>query len=188
MAAEPFVPVSTGGSSPGFEAAARWVRRWVRALLGLCAVLFCVALAGLTVDIVMRYALSSSVRGMQEIVNLVFIWIFMLGFAALYACNGDAAITFAVRALPVRARIVVAGFVSLLICASMAIVLKETLGLIASQMSIASMELGIPEPVRMASLAVAAASVAVTSLLDAWGCLLWARHGVRPVLWADDVP
>ena len=28
--------------------------RWVRALLGLCAVLFCVALAGLTVDIVMR--------------------------------------------------------------------------------------------------------------------------------------
>jgi putative ABC transport system permease protein len=45
----------------------------------------------------MRYILDSSVRGMQEIVGLLFTWIFFLGIAALYAKNGDAAMTFVVR-------------------------------------------------------------------------------------------
>jgi TRAP-type C4-dicarboxylate transport system permease small subunit len=168
-----------------FEAAARWVRAATHVVLCSSAVLFCVALVGLTTDIVMRYAFSSSVRGMQEIVNLLFTWIYMLGIAALYARNGDAAITFVARSLPLRAQIALALLVSLIIAASTVIVLVATLRLIDLQAGIASAELGIPEPLRFAPLALAAASITITSLIEAWACLIWIGTGVRPVIWRD---
>jgi TRAP-type C4-dicarboxylate transport system permease small subunit len=96
----------TGASNPpAFEMAARGVRGITHGVLAICAVLFCLTLAGLTTDIVMRYAFSSSVRGMQEIVNLLFTWIFLLGIAALYARKGDASISFVVNTLPPKAQI-----------------------------------------------------------------------------------
>ena len=117
---------------------------------------------------------------MQEVVNLLFGWIYMFGVAALYARKGDAAITFVVRALPVSARIAMSALVALMIAATMTVVMVETLELIMAQTSIRSAELGIPEPFRFAPLVFAAACVALTSLIDVWSCVIWARTGVRP--------
>lgn len=171
--------------SPAFEAVARWVRGITHAMLAIAAMLFCIALAGLAGDIVMRYLFNSSIRGMQEIVNLLFSWIYMLGVAALYARKGDAAITFIARGLPVRLQIVLSGLVALIIAASMTVVTVKTIELITAQTAIRSAELGIPEPLRFAPLAIAAACVALTSLIDLWSCLLWARVGVRPSVWRE---
>ena len=33
--------------------------------------------------------------------------------------------------------------------------------------------------------ALAAAAICITSLIDAWGCLIWARSGVRPLVARD---
>jgi TRAP-type C4-dicarboxylate transport system permease small subunit len=176
--------VSAEPNLPAFEAIARIVRAVTRALLAVSAVLFCVALVGLTVDIVMRYSVNSSVRGMQEIVNLLFGWIYMLGVAALYARKGDAAITFFVRTMPAQVQNVIALVVSLIIAASMAIVFYQTAGIIRSQAAITSAELGIPEPLRYLPLTVAAMSIVITSLIDVWACVLWAMTGHRPVVWS----
>jgi TRAP-type C4-dicarboxylate transport system permease small subunit len=178
--------VNVRPNPPAFEAVARCVRAVTRVVLALSAVLFCVALTGLTVDIVMRYSVNSSVRGMQEIVNLLFGWIYMLGVAALYARKGDAAITFFVRAMPAQAQNIVALLVSLIIAAGMAIVFIETTGIIQSQAAITSAELGIPEPLRYIPLAVATISIVITSLIDVWACALWAMTGHRPVVWSAE--
>jgi TRAP-type C4-dicarboxylate transport system permease small subunit len=171
--------------SPAFEAVARWVRGVTHAMLAIAAMLFCVALAGLAGDIVMRYLFDSSIRGMQEIVNLLFSWIYMLGIAALYARKGDAAITFIARSLPVRLQIGLSGLVALIIAASMIVVVVCTIELITAQTSIRSAELGIPEPLRFAPLAIAAGCIALTGLIDLWSCVLWARIGVRPMIWRE---
>ena len=185
MAAQPSLPVSDDRRQPAFEAVAAAVRAVTRAVLVLCATLFCVALVGLTVDIVMRYAAHSSVRGMQEIVNLLFGWIYMLGVAALYARKGDAAITFVVRAMPERIQNTIAIAVSLILAVSMAIIFYQTAGLIQSQIGIRSAELGIPEPLRFMPLAIASVSITLTSLIETWSCVIWAGTGHRPVVWHD---
>lgn len=185
MAAQPSLPVSEHPNPPAFEAVARYVRAITNGVLALAATLFCIALMGLTVDIIMRYAANSSVRGMQEIVNLLFGWIYMLGVAALYARKGDAMITFVTRAMPEKVQNALAIFVSLLIAASMAIVFYETAGLIQAQTAITSAELGLPEPLRFMPLAIAALSIVVTSAIDIWASIIWAKTGHRPVIWTD---
>ena len=185
MVAEPAIPLTGTGTPPAFEVVARGVRGTTHATLAIAATLFCIALAGLGGDIVMRYLFNSSIRGMQEVVNLLFSWIYMLGVAALYARKGDAAITFIARSLPARLQIVLSGIVALIIAASMTVVMVKTIELIMTQTSIRSAELGIPEPLRFAPLTIAAACVALTSLIDLWSCVLWARFGVRPTVWRE---
>ena len=185
MAAQPAVPLNATRISPAFEVVARGVRGVTRAILAIAAAFFCIALAGLASDIVMRYLFNSSIRGMQEIVNLLFSWIYMLGVAALYARKGDAAITFIARALPNRLQIVLSGLVALIIAASMSVVMVKTIELITAQAAIRSAELGIPEPLRFAPLAIAAACITLTSVIDLWSCVLWATHGVRPTIWRE---
>src|SRR5262249_37165419 len=113
VAAQPSLPVSEHQNPKAFEAVARYVRAITNGALALAATFFCIALIGLTIDIIMRYAANSSVRGMQEIVNLLFGWIYMLGVAALYARKGDAAITFITRSMPEKLQNALAIFVSL---------------------------------------------------------------------------
>jgi TRAP-type C4-dicarboxylate transport system permease small subunit len=161
------------------------VRLYTHVLLAICTVLFCLALAGLTTDIVMRYAFSSSVRGMQEIVNLLFTWIFLLGIAALYARKGDASISFAVKALPPKAQILMNLLVALIIMTSAGILCVEAISLVQEQAGIMSAELRIPEPFRLAPLAIASASITLTSLIDAWSCVIWFAGGQRPLVWRD---
>lgn len=185
MAAQPAVSLT---EKRLFEAAARCVRIVTRGGLMLAATLFCVAIAGLACDVAMRYLLHSSIRGMQEIVNLLFIWIYMIGIAAMYARKGDAAITFIARALPISLQIVLASLVALGISASMSVVALETMHLIAAQLAIRTAELGLPEPLRFIPLVIAAACVAITSLIDFWSCTLWARFGVRPSIWPELLP
>jgi TRAP-type C4-dicarboxylate transport system permease small subunit len=181
MVAESRIPEMTpqGGSRrPGL--AARATRGISEAFIVICGLFFCSALAGLAADIVARALFHSSVRGMQEVVGLLFTWVFMLGTAALYARNGDVALTIIVRNTGARLRPLIALAVALVIAASMAILFIETLRLIEAQWSIGSADLGIPEPLRFAPLAVAAASIAISSLLEAWNCVAWARFGYRP--------
>jgi TRAP-type C4-dicarboxylate transport system permease small subunit len=166
-----------------FNLAARGVRHFTAGLIAIAGLLFCLALAGLTVDIFMRVAFDSSIRGMQEIVTDLFLYAFFLGAAALYARNEDVALTFFLRPLPVRARAVLGFLVALVVAACMALVCFEAASLTIEQRSMFSPELGIPESVRLAPLAFAAASIACTSLVDAWSYAVWALDGTRPSVW-----
>jgi TRAP-type C4-dicarboxylate transport system permease small subunit len=183
MAAEPAAPVTSDGRSiAAFRVASRIVQRLTKGLLIVCGVIFCVALAALTLDIGMRVAFGASVRGVQEIVSDLFLYAFFLGAAALYARNEDVALGFFVRMLPIRWRALLALTTALAIAGSMAVVCYETVVLAIEQHTTLSADLGIPESVRLTPLALATAVIACTSLVEAWSCLLWAVRGARPVL------
>ena len=173
----------TESKNHAFEIAARLVRFVTAAVVAVCGVLFCLALIGLSVEIVMRTVLGSSVRGMQEVVTLAFIYAFLLGTAALYSRNEDVALTIFVKATPARWHSFLALLVSTTMAITMAIVFVETIRLMDAQRSIVSLELGIPEPFRFAPLAAAAAMMACTSLIDAWGHAISALGGPRLAVW-----
>ncbi len=80
---------------------------------------------------------------------------------------------------------VLAIVVSLVLAGSMTIIFVKTVGLIETQLGIRSAELGIPEPLRFMPLALAALSITITSLIDVWASVIWARTGHRPVIWPD---
>ncbi len=168
-----------------FALAARIVRRLTAGLIAVCSLLFCLALTGLTIDIFMRVAFNSSVRGMQEIVSDLFLYAFFLGAAALYARNEDVALTFFLRALPVRRRAVLSALVALAVAAAMALVCFEAVSLTIDQRSMFSPDLGISESVRLAPLAIATASIACSSLVDAWSHVLWTLDGTRSGVWDE---
>jgi TRAP-type C4-dicarboxylate transport system permease small subunit len=171
-----------GASIAAFRLASRIVRRLTKALLIVCGVVFCAALAALTLDIAVRVAFGASLRGVQEIVSDLFLYAFFLGAAVLYARHEDVALTFFVRKLPGRWRALLALLTALAIAGSMAVVCFEAIMLTIEQHAMLSADLGIPESVRLAPLALATAAIACTSLVEAWSCLLWALRGARPVL------
>lgn len=168
-----------------FDTVARGIRGITRAMLAISGLFFCLAVAGLTADIVSRAMLQSSIRGVDEVVVLLFVWIFMLGTAALYARNGDVALTIVVRTLPPRGRKLAALGVALVIAVSMALVFWQTVLLLWSQRGVVSADLGIPDAARFAPVAIATAFITFTSLVEAWSCAVWLLGGARPSVWGN---
>jgi TRAP-type C4-dicarboxylate transport system permease small subunit len=169
--------------STPFETVARMVRAWTNILIWICGALFCVAISCLVAEVATRFAFHSSIRGVQEIVGLFFLYGFFLGAAALYARNEDVSLTFFIRALPTERRALIACVVALIICTSMSVVAYEATFLMIAQATIYSADLQISESFRFAPLALAAASIAATSLIDAWANVIWMRSGSKPSVW-----
>ena len=45
--------------------------------------------------------------------------------------------------------------------------------------------LRVPEAIKWYPLAIASLSIIASSLLEAWGCVLWIASGVRPKTWPE---
>jgi TRAP-type C4-dicarboxylate transport system permease small subunit len=123
------------------------------AQLAVASLLFVAAMTLYAAEIVMRGFLNTGYPDYYEVVGIAFIYVFLLGAAALYARNEDIVIDLVYDRLPLSARpwLVLAVYVG--IVATMTVVLVHT------------------------------ASIVFTSLVEALGCLIWIGSGTRPRTW-----
>ena len=166
------------------ERAFTWLDR-MRHLLGGLALAICLALfAGclllLAADIVMRYAFNAPMAYVSEVVTIAFIYVYLLGAAALYARNEDLVLDLLYRRVGERLRQIWLLLIYLGIAATMAVTLQVTIELMVIQRHMPTPMLRIPLIVEHAALAIASAIILVSSLVDAFGCLVWLRTGREP--------
>lgn len=151
-----------------------------RGALMVCILLFLGCLVLLALDILLRYAFSSPIQQTSEIVSIAFIYVYLLGAAALYARNEDISLDFIFKRFGVSAQAIWLLFIYLGIAVTMAVVCVETLTLMEIQKSIPTPLLRLPLAVEHAALAIASLLIAFTSLTDALHCWIWFRRGERP--------
>lgn len=170
-----------------FRTLARGTRLLSRACLAACVVLFAASLAVLAAEIVLRYGFNSPLQNAGEAVTIAFIYVYLLGGAALYARNEDIALDFFFRRVGVTPRAIWLLVIHLAIVATMAITLVETVKLIAVQRAVLTPALRLPLGVQHAALALASAVIAYASLVEALGCWIWLRSGKRPPVFESPV-
>jgi TRAP-type C4-dicarboxylate transport system permease small subunit len=187
MAAQSAVQLSAGRRAAVFAAAARAVR--VITGLQLCAagLLFIGATIVYAAEIVMRGFLNTGYPDYYEVVGFAFIYIFMFGASALYARNQDITIDMLYVLVPLRMQKVWLLIIHLAIAVTMAITLFYTWRLIGLQSTTPTPLLRIPEAVKWWPLAIAAASMVMSSLVEAWSCAIWMNSGTRPKIWPDEL-
>ena len=152
-----------------------------RAALNLCILLFAFATFLLAADITGRYVFNHPFQNVAETVTILFIYVFMLGAAALYSRNGDIALDYFFNRAPARVQAVWLFLIYLAIAVTMAVTAVETVRLIYIQRRVLTPSLRLPLGVEHAPLALAAAMIMFTSLVDALGCVIWIWRGERPV-------
>lgn len=159
------------------DLAAFWLTRLV---LGVCALAFFACLMMLLADITGRYILNYPLQRVSETVTITFIWIYLLGAAALYSRNEDIFVDTFFLLAPERMRALWLLLIQLAIVACMIVVLRETLHLIHVQRRMLTPLLRLPLAVQHYALAAATIMIAFTCLIDALGSLIWLLRGHRP--------
>ena len=167
-----------------FDRASRVVRFMTHIYLAACGVTFATVLVALTVDITLRYGFNSSILGLHEAVVIAFVYIVLLGSAALYARNEDIVITFFTMRLPDTVQVWVGVGVNVAVASTMGVLLQQTVVLIDAQMQVPTPQLGLPLAIEWIPLAITAASVLATSLVELWAHVLWITTGSRPLVWS----
>ena len=163
-----------------FARLSRVARMVSAACLGLCVVLFMACLAVLAADILLRYTLNAPLQNVSEGVIIAFIYVYMLGGAALYARNEDIALDYFFNKAGRGPQALWLLAVYLAIAATMAVVLVETVKLMMVQRGVLTPALRLPLGIEHAALALAAAVILYCSLVDALGCWIWFKSGTRP--------
>lgn len=157
------------------------VRRLVAATaLGICVALFALCMALLTADIVMRYAFDAPMAYVSEVVTIAFIYVYLLGAAALYARNEDLVLDALYNRFGPRFRQVWLLLIYLGIAVTMGVTLQVTIELMILQRSMPTPLLRIPLIIQHAALAAASLVILFSSLVDALGCCVWMRSGREP--------
>ena len=157
--------------------------RWISAAcLALCVFLFGASLALLAAEIVLRYGFDHPLQNVGEAVIIAFIYVYLLGGAALYARNEDIAIDYFFHKASMRPRALWLLAIYLAIAATMAVTLVETLKLIQVQRGVLTPALRLPLGIEHAALALAAAVIFYASAVEAIGCWIWFRSGTRPAV------
>lgn len=154
-----------------------WMTRFV---LGLCAAAFFACMLLLLADISGRYLLNYPLQRVSETVTITFIWIFLLGAAALYSRNEDIFVDTLFDLAPARLQAVWLLVIQLAIAGCMILMLQQTLNLIEIQRRVLTPLLRLPLAVQHYALATATAMIAFTSLIDALGSLILLHVGQRP--------
>lgn len=157
------------------------VRRFLGALaLGICLALFAACTVLLSTDIVMRYAFNAPMAYVSEIVTIAFIYVYLLGAAALYARNEDLVLDVLYNRVGPRLRQVWLLLIYLGIAVTMMVTLQVTIDLMILQRTMPTPLLRIPLIIQHAALAAASAVILFSSLVDALGCCVWMRTGREP--------
>lgn len=157
--------------------------RWMSAAcLALCVFLFAASLVLMTAEIVLRYAFDHPLQNVGEAVIIAFIYVYLLGGAALYARNEDIALDYFFRKVSVKPQAIWLLAIYLAIAATMAVTLVETLKLIEVQRGVLTPALRLPLGIQHAALAVAATVIFYASAVEAIGCWIWFRSGRRPAV------
>lgn len=165
-----------------FAALSRAAHAVSTACLGLCVALFMGCLGVLAADIVLRYAFNAPLQNVSEGVIIAFIYVYLVGGAALYARNEDIALDYFFNKAGRRPQALWLLAVYLGIAATMAVVLVETVKLMMVQRGVLTPALRLPLGIQHAALALAAAVILYASLVDALGCWIWFRSGTRPTI------
>jgi TRAP-type C4-dicarboxylate transport system permease small subunit len=156
-----------------------------RRLLGAAALWMAVALFGismllLSADIVMRYAFNAPMAYVSEVVTIAFIYVYLLGAAALYARNEDLFLDLLYNRVGPRLRQVWLLLIYLGVAATMLVTLEVTIQLMVLQRHMPTPLLRIPLIVEHGALVACCVVILVSSLVDALGCLIWLRSGREP--------
>lgn len=150
--------------------------------LGLAVTLFAASLAVLATEIVMRYVFNHPLQNVSEGVTIAFIYVYLLGGAALYARNEDIALNYFFNKAGAKPRAIWLLAIYLAIALTMAVVLVETVKLILVQRGVLTPSLRLPLGIEHAALALGAAVILYSSVVEALGCWIWFRSGTRPTL------
>jgi TRAP-type C4-dicarboxylate transport system permease small subunit len=150
------------------------------AALGLAITLFGVSLLLLTADIVMRYGFNAPMAYVSEVVTIAFIYVYLLGAAALYARNEDLVLDLLYARVGARLRPVWLLLIYLGIAATMIVTLRVTIELMVLLRTMPTPLLRIPFIIQHGALVACCAVILVSSLVDALGCVVWLQSGREP--------
>lgn len=150
------------------------------AALGIAIALFGISLLLLALDILMRYAFNSPMAYVSEVVTIAFIYVYLLGAAALYARNEDLVLDLLYRRVGERFRQVWLLLIYLGIAVTMIMTLQVTIELMILQRFMPTPLLRLPLIIEHGALLACCVVVLVSSLVDALGCLVWIRSGREP--------
>lgn len=170
-----------------FQTLAKGTRLLSAASLGLCAFLFAASLGLMGAEIVLRYGFDYPLQNVGEAVIIAFIYVYLMGGAALYARNEDIALDYLFRKASVKPQAIWLLAIYLAISATMAVILVETIKLIQVQRGVLTPALRLPLGIEHAALAVAATLIFYASAVEAVGCWIWFRTGTRPAVFEDGV-
>lgn len=163
-----------------FHALARGTRVLTTGCLALSVFLFVACLAVLAADIALRTLFNHPLQNVSEGVIIAFIYVYMVGGAALYARNEDIALDYLFLKAGARPRALWLLAIYLLTAFTMAVVIVETWKLIIVQRGVLTPALRLPLAIEHAALALAATVILYASLVEAVGCWIWFRSGSRP--------
>lgn len=163
-----------------FHTLARGTRGITAACLALCLILFVGSLGILAAEIALRYVFNHPLQNIGEAVIIAFIYVYMVGGAALYARNEDIALDYLFLKAGVKLRSLWLLLIYLALALTMAVVLVETVKLIQVQRGVLTPALRLPLGIEHAALALAATIILYASLVEALGCWIWFRTGTRP--------
>lgn len=147
----------------------------------IAVLLFATGLGLLTSDIALRYLLNRPMAYVSEIVTIGFLYVYMLGAAALYVRNEDIVLDFIYLRFGMRVRAVWLLVIHLAIAATMLVALDATLQMIALQRHVPTPLLRIPLVTQHYAFVAAAAIIMLSSLVNALGCLVALRAGHDPL-------
>jgi TRAP-type C4-dicarboxylate transport system permease small subunit len=148
--------------------------------LGIAIALFAMSLLLLASDILMRYGFNEPMAYVSELVTIAFIYVYLLGAAALYARNEDLVLDLLYSRVGPRLRQVWLLLIYLGIAATMAVTLQVTIELMILQRHMPTPLLRIPLIIQHGALVACCTVILVSSLVDALGCLVWLLSGREP--------
>jgi TRAP-type C4-dicarboxylate transport system permease small subunit len=163
-----------------FPVLAKGTRVLTAACLALSVFLFAASLAIMAAEIVLRYAFNHPLQHVGEAVIIAFIYVYLVGGAALYARNEDISLDYLFRKLGVKPQAIWLLVIYLAIAATMAVILVQTMMLINVQRGVLTPALRLPLGIEHAALVAGAAVICYASLVEAIGCWIWFRSGSRP--------
>lgn len=175
--------MSARSASLAFGAAARIVRVLTAVYLAVAGATFVLALALYSAEIVMRAFFNTGFPEYYEIVGTAFIWVFLLGAAAMYGRDQDIVIELVQRRLPGRAGAWLELLVHAAIVATMAVTAEAGWRLAEAQWNVPTPLLEISESIKFLPLVVASVSIALSSGVQAWSCAIGLQTGKRPPVW-----
>ncbi len=163
-----------------FHALARGTRVLTTGCLALTVFLFVACLGVLAADIALRTLFNHPLQNVSEGVIIAFIYVYLVGGAALYARNEDIALDYLVLKAGARPRALWLLAIYLLTAFTMGVVIVETLKLMIVQRGVLTPALRLPLAIEHAALVLAASVILYASLVEAVGCWIWFRSGSRP--------
>jgi TRAP-type C4-dicarboxylate transport system permease small subunit len=161
---------------------ARLVRLAGTAQLWLAAAIFAACIALYAVEIAMRLLFHGGFPDYFEIIGISFLYVFLLGAAALYARDEDIIIDFLYLKAPPAVQAWWLLGVHCIVAVTVAVTAVVTWRLIVLQSAVPTPLLRIPESVRWVPLLIATGSILLTATARAVACAVWIRSGQVPDL------